>query len=72
MNAKEYDAAMARIEVLVDLDPLPDTPEGRELSALADQVIAWEKAHPNELPACLCGGFELDGQVMHAPDCILV
>ena len=43
MNEQEHAAALARIEVLMESDPPPDTSEGAELNALADAVVEYEK-----------------------------
>jgi hypothetical protein len=43
MNAQQYEAAVARIEVLIATDPGIDSPEGRELDALVEEVVLYEK-----------------------------
>lgn len=45
MNELEYEAALARIDTLIDSDPPLDSPEGAELDALVEQVLAYEKEH---------------------------
>lgn len=41
-NPEDYQAAIARIETLMDLDPAPDTEEGMELNELAKEVAEYE------------------------------
>lgn len=41
----EYQASMARIEVLMQLDPMEGSEEGNELTALVDRVIEYELHH---------------------------
>ena len=43
MNQQEYEAALARIERLIDSDPPFDSPEGAELDALVSEVVVYEK-----------------------------
>ncbi len=38
-----YDLVMTRIEVLMPLDPQPDTAEGKELNLLADLAMFYER-----------------------------
>lgn len=40
-----YNAALARVSELVDLDPEPDTPEGDELEVLSILVEHYEAEH---------------------------
>lgn len=50
-SAEQYDAALARIIALAEFDPMPDTPEGVELDALARAVERYERIHfPLGLP----------------------
>lgn len=42
LTKTEYDRALERIEVLMDLDPAEGSPEGNELTALVDQVLEYE------------------------------
>ena len=48
-NENDYEAALSRIDELMDADP--ETPEGDELELLVTLVELYEKkAHPIELP----------------------
>ena len=44
LNEFEYEAAMKRIEQLIDGDPELDSPEGQELDELVGQVVEYEHA----------------------------
>lgn len=44
-NEQDYDAAIERLIVLMQLDPLPDTPDGRELMQIASAVEQYEQAN---------------------------
>jgi HTH-type transcriptional regulator/antitoxin HigA len=44
MTDAEYRTALARVEVLVALDPAPDTPEGFELFKLAVACDVYERS----------------------------
>jgi len=39
---EDYEAALLRIEVLMDIDPALDTTEGEELNKLASIIEAYE------------------------------
>lgn len=45
MSEHEYEVALARIEFLVEADPPFDSEVGRELDALVEQVLEYERAH---------------------------
>lgn len=38
-----YDAALKRIDLLMDIDPEPDSAEGKELNSLCDMVRRYEE-----------------------------
>jgi antitoxin component HigA of HigAB toxin-antitoxin module len=42
MTPTEYQAALYRVEALMDLDPEPTSFQGRELLALVDAIEAYE------------------------------
>jgi antitoxin component HigA of HigAB toxin-antitoxin module len=42
MTPTEYQAALYRVEALMDLDPEPESFQGRELMALVDAIEAYE------------------------------
>ena len=39
-----YEACLAAVQALVEMDPAPETPEGKMLTALAAAVEEYEKA----------------------------
>ena len=41
----DYNQKLARAEALSALDPEPNSPEGRELIALAEELEEYERAH---------------------------
>lgn len=50
-DEKTYRATLARVSDLVDLDPMPDSPQGEELEILGTLVEAYEARHyPINLP----------------------
>ena len=50
-DEKTYRATLARVSDLVDLDPMPDSPQGEELEILGTLVEAYEAKHyPINLP----------------------
>ena len=49
-TAAEYDAAVAEIDILLDADPAPGTPDAERLEFLAVLVEAYEDANLPELP----------------------
>ena len=60
-NDADYKSKLARAEQLGALDPDPNTPEGRDLIALADELQDYERVHfpamfTKELIADLRGG----------------
>ena len=42
---KEHEEALARIDVLMDTDPAPETDDGKELELLLNQVEQYEDIH---------------------------
>lgn len=42
-NEKEYEEALAEMESI--WEALPDTPEGRRLDELLDEIEEWEEIH---------------------------
>jgi HTH-type transcriptional regulator / antitoxin HigA len=42
---KDYRAALRVVSVLVDQDPLPDSPEGERLDLLSTLIEAYEQKH---------------------------
>jgi antitoxin component HigA of HigAB toxin-antitoxin module len=44
-SKEEYAAVMGRIYVLCDIDPMPETEEGRELTVLVDRAMVYEREH---------------------------
>lgn len=42
---KEYRTVLRVLEVLIHIDPAPDSPEGQALLEFATEVEAWEKEH---------------------------
>jgi len=38
-----YDAALKRIDLLMDIDPEPDSAEGKELNSLCEMVRRYEE-----------------------------
>ena len=64
-SAEDHAAALARVEHLVGMEPVADSPEGRELDALAAVLDTWENALdvirefvPPDIEHCCdeCGG----------------
>ena len=50
-DEKTYRAILTRVSDLVDLDPMPDSPQGEELEILGTLVEAYEaKRYPINLP----------------------
>ena len=45
MNAKDYEAAMAEIDALLDKDPDPDTADGQRIGRLVKAIQRYEKRH---------------------------
>lgn len=45
MTPEEYKQKLARAEELSALDPEPNSPEGRDLIALADELEQYERVH---------------------------
>ncbi|HEU5132863.1 MAG TPA: hypothetical protein VFT26_12195 [Pyrinomonadaceae bacterium] len=45
LTLTEYQSAMARIEILMQLDPIEGSEEGNELTQLVDRVIEYELHH---------------------------
>ncbi len=45
MTEKEYEAALARVEEIMDLDPKPDTELANELKALVLPIVEYEDIH---------------------------
>jgi antitoxin component HigA of HigAB toxin-antitoxin module len=43
MNEPEYNAALQRIEELIDCDPNPGSTAGKELEQLVNEVMDYEK-----------------------------
>jgi len=41
----EHDAALGRIEELMEFDPVPGEPAGIELNILVDAVVKYEDIH---------------------------
>lgn len=53
MTEEEYEVAMQRVDELFDAEA--GTPEGRELSDLADRIVAYEQEHfPIGEQTCSC------------------
>lgn len=46
MTREEYEAGLARVVVLAELDPAFDTPEWAELDALVTQLESYERDNP--------------------------
>jgi antitoxin component HigA of HigAB toxin-antitoxin module len=46
-NEEEYEAALAEVRRLMDLDeePDPSTPDGQKLDELAERIHAYEQIH---------------------------
>jgi hypothetical protein len=65
-------ARLKRIEELMDIDPAKGTPEGEELSRLADEQIACEKS-PYSCSKCgekILGSMDSTGWFNYQPhDC---
>lgn len=49
MTGEEYTRALERIEVLMSVDPAPDSLYGKELDRIATMVQEYERKHFGEL-----------------------
>jgi HTH-type transcriptional regulator/antitoxin HigA len=58
MTEAEYEAALKRVDELMEAQA--GTPEAEELSALADEIVAYEEEHfPIDAPtSCTCAEFD--------------
>lgn len=45
MTEPEYEAALARFEVLMDVNPELESEAGEELLSLAEQLMQYERVH---------------------------
>lgn len=48
---EDYEAALKIVSALVDMDPVPGTPDGERLAVFGAAVVAWEaREYPIEGP----------------------
>jgi len=45
LAAFDYESAMEELSRLMEIDPLPTSPEGRRLMELADKIQEYERRH---------------------------